>query len=125
MIAGGKRKTRVQHVISLALHYPEAAARLDEPGSLEELTQPGADLLRRILALARSLPAPTSAQLLEHFRDDPNFKHLERLVTDDPLDGPEAAQQVLNDTLTLLREESQKSRAVAAVLGHKPEPQGV
>jgi len=125
VIAGGKRKTRVQHVISLALHYPEAAARLDDPGSLEQLTQPGADLLRRILALARSLPAPTTAQLLEHFRDDPNVKHLEKLVAEEPLDGPEAAQQVLNDTLALLAEESRKSRAVAAVLGHKPEPQGV
>ena len=124
VIAGGKRKTRVQHVISLALHYPEAAARLDEPGSLEQLTQPGADLLRQILALARSLPAPSTAQLLEHFRDDPNLKHLEKLVAEEPLDGPEAAQQVLSDTLALLAEESRKSRAVAAVLGHRPEPQG-
>jgi DNA primase len=125
VLAGGKRKTRVQHVISLALHYPEAAARLDEPGSLEQLTQPGADLLRAVLALARSLPAPTTAQLLEHFRDDPNFKHLEKLVVEEPLDGPEAAQQVLSDTLALLAEESRKSRAAAALLGHKPEPQGV
>jgi hypothetical protein len=62
---------------------------------------------------------------LEHFRDDPNSKHLEKLVADEPLDGPEAAQQVLNDTLALLTEESRKSRAVAAVLGHKPEPQGI
>ena len=74
VLAGGKRKTRVQHMISLALHYPQAAARLDDPGSLEQLTQPGTDLLRAILALARSLPAPTTAQLLEHFRDDPNFE---------------------------------------------------
>src|SRR6185295_1805379 len=116
VLAGGKRKTRVQHVISLALHYPEAAAQLDPPGSLEELTQPGADLLRQVLALARSRPTPTTAQLLEHFRDDPNLKHLERLVAEDPLDGPEAAPQVLSDTLALLAEESRKSRAVAAVL---------
>jgi len=125
VLAGGKRKTRVQHVISLALHYPEAAAQLDPPGSLEELTQPGADLLRQVLALARSRPTPTTAQLLEHFRDDPNLKHLERLVAEEPLDGPEAAPQVLSDTLALLAEESRKSRAVAAVLNHKPGPQGV
>jgi DNA primase len=120
VVAGGKRKTRVQHVISLALHYPEAAAQVEAPGSLEQLTQPGSDLLRRILELARSLPAPTTAQLLEHFRDDPNLKHLEKLVAEEPLDGPEAAPQVLSDTLALLAEESRKSRAAAAVLGHKP-----
>src|SRR6185295_11118581 len=88
VLAGGKRKTRVQHVISLALHYPEAAAQVDQLGSLEQLTQPGADLLRQILTLARSHPTPTTAQLLEHFRDDPNLKHLERLVAEEPLDGP-------------------------------------
>jgi DNA primase len=124
VVAGGKRKTRVQHVISLALHYPEAAAQLEEPGSLEQLTQPGTDLLRRILALARSQPTPTTAQLLEHFRDDPNLKHLEKLVAEEPLDGPEAASQVLSDSLALLAEESRKSRAAAAVLSHRPGQQG-
>ena len=124
VVAGGKRKTRVQHVISLALHYPEAAAQLEEPGSLEQLTQPGTDLLRRILALARTQPTPTTAQLLEHFRDDPNLKHLEKLVAEEPLDGPEAASQVLSDSLALLAEESRKSRAAAAVLSHRPGQQG-
>jgi hypothetical protein len=62
---------------------------------------------------------------LEHFRDDPNMKHLEKLVAEEPLDGPEAAQQVLNDTLALLAEESRKALATAAILGHKAEPQGV
>jgi hypothetical protein len=110
----------VQHVISLALHYPEAVAQLEELGELEQLTQPGTDLLRRIFTLARGAPSPTTAQLLEHFRDDPNLKHLEKLVAEEPLDGPEAAPQVLRDSLALLAEESRKARAVAAVLGHKP-----
>jgi DNA primase len=119
-LAGGRRKTLVQRVISLVLHYPEAAAELREPATLDELTQPGADLLRRVLTLARSLPAPTTAQLLEHFRDDPDVRHLETLVAEEPLDGPEAAAGVLNDALERMAEESRKSRAAEAVRGHKP-----
>jgi DNA primase len=125
VVASGKRKTRIQHVIGLALHYPQAAAQIEDPGSLAELTQPGADLLRRVLELARTLPAPNTAQLLEHFRDDPNLKHLERLAAEEPLDGPDAAPRVLHDTLTLLAEESRKTQATAAILGHKSDPHTV
>ena len=68
----------------------------------------------------RRAPSPTTAQLLEHFRDDPNLKHLEKLVAEEPLDGPEAAPQVLSDSLALLAEECRKNRAAAAVLSHRP-----
>ena len=60
--ATGKRKTRIQHAISLALHYPEATAGLENLEALDQLTQPGADLLREILAVARHQKAPTTAQ---------------------------------------------------------------
>ncbi len=123
-LAGGRRKTLVQHVISLVLHYPEAAAQLNEPAALIELNQPGAPLLRRILELARSLRAPTTAQLLEHLRGDPDIRHLEKLVTEEPLDGPEAAAGVLNDAVARMLEEVRKNRAAEAVLGHQPGPRG-
>jgi DNA primase len=123
-VAGGRRKTLVQRVLNLILYYPEAAAHVPEPGALAELNQPGADLLRRVLERARAVPAPTQAQLLEHFRDDPDIRHLEKLVAEEPLDGPEAAPGVLNDALARMADEARKSRAAEAVLGHKPGPRG-
>jgi DNA primase len=116
----GKRKTLVQRVIALALHYPEAARDIAHPEQLETLNQPGAPLLRRILTLAASLPAPTTAQLLENLRDDPDLKHLERLVADEPLDGPEAAPGVLNDALERMAQEAAKTRALEALRAHRP-----
>jgi DNA primase len=118
--SGTKRKTLVQRVISLALHYPAAARDIAHPEQLEALNQPGAPLLRRILTLAASLPAPTTAQLLENLRDDPDLKHLEKLVADEPLDGPEAAPGVLNDALERMAQEAAKTRALEALRAHRP-----
>jgi DNA primase len=118
--SGAKRKTLVQRVISLALHYPAAARDIVHPEQLGALNQPGAPLLRRILALAASLPAPTTAQLLENLRDDPDLKHVEKLVADEPLDGPEAAAGVLNDALERMAQEAAKTRALEALRAHRP-----
>jgi DNA primase len=118
--SGAKRKTLVQRVISLALHYPEAAKDIAHPEQLEALNQPGTPLLRRILTLAASLPAPTTAQLLENLRDDPDAKHLEKLVADEPLDGPEAAPGVLNDALERMAQEAAKAKALDALRAYRP-----
>jgi DNA primase len=123
-LAGAKRKTLVQRVISLALHYPMAARQIAHPERLVLLNQPGAELLRRVLALAAGLPQPTTALLLENLRDDPDARHLEKLVADEPLDGPEAAAGVLNDALERMVQEAEKSRAVEAVRAHRPSPGG-
>ena len=117
--SGAKRKTLVQRVISLALHYPAAARDIAHPEQLEALNQPGAPLLRRVLTLAASLPDPTTAQLLENLRDDPDLRHLEKLVADEPLDGPEAAPGVLNDALERMAQEAAKTRALEALRAHR------
>jgi hypothetical protein len=116
----GKRKTAMQRVISLALHYPEATAEIAHPERLEALNQPGAELLRRVLALAARVPTPTTAQLIESLRDDPDHKHLERLVADVPLDGPEAASGILNDALERMLKEADKTRSIQALTGQQP-----
>ncbi len=56
MPSGGvKRRTAVQKVINLALHYPQAAAQLAAPEQLAALNQPGSDVLRRVFATAAAL----------------------------------------------------------------------
>jgi DNA primase len=118
--AMAKRKTAMQRVISLALHYPEATAEIANPERLAALSQPGAELLRRVLALAARVPRPTTAQLIESLRDDPDHKHLEKLVADVPLDGPEAAPGILNDALERMLREADKTRAIQALTGRQP-----
>ena len=120
--AAGKRKTAMQRVISLALHYPAATAEIAHPERLTALNQPGAELLRRVLALAARSPPPTTAQLIESLRDDPDHKHLERLVADVPLDGPEAAPGILNDALERMVNEAAKTRVIQALRDQRPAP---
>jgi DNA primase len=119
---GARRKTRAQHAIGLVLHFPRAANQLTDLQRLDELNQPGAELLRRILEIARGLSQPTTAQILENLRGDPDLKYVERLAAEEPLDSPEDAGRVLNDALNLMVQDAIKSRAGAAVRAHRPTP---
>jgi hypothetical protein len=123
LAATGKRKTAMQRVISLALHYPAATVEIVAPERLTALNQPGAELLRRVLALAARVPRPTTAQLIESLRDDPDHKHLEKLVADVPLDGPEAAPGILNDALERMLQEAAKARVIQALRGQPAAPE--
>jgi DNA primase len=117
-----KRKTRVQKAITLALHYPSAAAKVDDLDRLVGLNQPGADLLRRVLETARRLPDVTTAKLLSNLRDDPDAHYLDRLVVDEPLDEQDAAPQVLNGILDLMVQEAARAEVAQAVRGLEPGP---
>ncbi len=103
------RSTLVRKAITLLLHYPAAGANLPPVAGLEELHQPGADLLRRLLDMIRDNPRIRSATLLERFRDDPEGRHLGRLAAIAPLDDEDAAPAVLADSLDrLIREHREK-----------------
>src|SRR5690606_29755366 len=114
-----RRKTAVQKVINLLLHYPGAAAHVEAIEDLERLNQPGAELLRRVLETARALPTPKTAVLLEHLRDDPDYRFLERIVADEPLDSEAEAAAVLNDALQKMVKEADRARTAAAVRMHQ------
>ena len=119
--AGAKgRKTLVQKVINLALHYPDAAAKAAAADTLVVLNQPGADLLRRVLATAQRLPHVNTAQLLENLREDPDLAYLERIVAEPPLDSEEAALGVLADALDRMVKEAKKSETLVALRSFKP-----
>ncbi len=121
---GLHRKTRVQRAITLLLHYPGAAGKLDDIDDLAELTQPGTDLLRRVVETARSLPNVTSANLRENLRDDPDVQYLDRLAGEEPLDAEDKAPEVLKDTLKRMVEDARKAQVVEALRAHRPGPYG-
>ncbi len=121
--AGGKRKTVVQKVINLALHYPGAAARTADSQRLASLNQPGTDLLRRVFAAAAEITDGTTARVLENLRDDPDFQYLERIVAEPPLaiDTEEDAAKELAASLEHLTEDAKRAANVARIIsGNKP-----
>jgi DNA primase len=120
---GTKRKSVVQKVINLALHYPGAAARAGEHERLAALNQPGADLLRRVFAAAAAIEDGSTARVLETLRDDPDFQYLERIVAEPPLgiDDEEAATAELAASLQHLSDDAERSANVQRIIrGHSP-----
>jgi DNA primase len=120
--AGVKRRTAVQKVINLALHYPHAAAQLASPEQLAVLSQPGSDVLRRVFATAAALGDANAARLLENLRDDPDFQHLERIGAEPPLgiEDESAALSELRESLQTLRHEADKLASVERIRAHRP-----
>jgi DNA primase len=117
--SGVKRKTPVQRIINVALHYPRAAARASDSQWLPLLTQPGADLLRRIFVAAAGIADGNTARVLETFRDDPDFQHLERIVAEPPLgiDSEESAATELAAALEHLGKDAERAADVERILG--------
>jgi DNA primase len=119
---GSKRKTVVQKVINLALHYPQAAARTADFERLAALNQPGADLLRRVFAAAKEISDCSTARVLETLRDDPDFHYLERIVAEPPLgiETEEAAANELKASLEHLGHDAERAARTQRTLSHRP-----
>jgi DNA primase len=119
---GGRRKTVVQKVINLALHYPGAAVRAADPERLAALNQPGADLLRRVFAAAADVGDGSTARVLETLRDDPDFHHLERIVAEPPLgiETEDAAASELAASLEHLGKDAARAADAQRIRGHRP-----
>jgi DNA primase len=123
MHGAAKRKTVVQKVINLALHYPAAAARAGDSQRLAALNQPGADLLRRVFAAAAEITDGSTARVLETLRDDPDFQYLERIVAEPPLaiETEEDAAKELAASLDHLSEDAKRAADVARIIsGNRP-----
>jgi DNA primase len=123
MHGGAKRKTVVQKVINLALHYPAAAARTGDSQRLAALNQPGADLLRRVFAAAAEIADGSTARVLETLRDDPDFQYLERIVAEPPLaiETEDDAAKELAASLEHLNEDAKRAADVARIIsGNRP-----
>ncbi|HWN37880.1 MAG TPA: DNA primase [Gammaproteobacteria bacterium] len=119
---GGKRKTVVQKVINLALHYPGAAVRAADSEQLAALNQPGADLLRRVFAAAAEIGDGSTARVLETLRDDPDFHHLQRIVAEPPLgiETEDAAASELAASLEHLGKDAARAADAQRIRGHRP-----
>jgi DNA primase len=101
-VAAGARGSLARQGISLLLHYPAVATRVDLPADLAASGQRGAELLIELHTLAAGRPGLRTATLLERFRGRPELPHLEQLVAGEPLVGPEAAEREFADCIARL-----------------------
>jgi DNA primase len=95
------------------VHHPRIATELGPShlAALQGLDEPGADILRALVAELRSDPISTTAQLLERWRDRPEAERLARLAATESLvagEGP--ALRELQTALERMRDEGARRR---------------
>ena len=78
------RRNMLSQAIGLVLHHPPAARSID-PTSLADLDQPGIPVLRQLIEQARDAQTPSTATLLERWRDQPEFARLAELAAETPM----------------------------------------
>ena len=111
------RGNLLRQAISLVLHHPAAARAIRGSDLLGGIDRPGVDVLRTLLEQAASVDAPTTAMLLERWRDRPEFDRLAELAARSPLvaDGAAAASE-LKTAVEKLAEEYRTGRRMDELL---------
>jgi DNA primase len=129
------RGNLVRQAISLLVHFPGAGASVPLNDALESIDRPGIPLLVELLAQLREDPVPTTAALLERWRDRPEHGPLEKLATGECLVPDETAaaaeirsaleRLVMEHALVRLQVLEDKSREEPLNAAEKAELQGL
>ncbi|MFM7433139.1 MAG: DNA primase, partial [Gammaproteobacteria bacterium] len=101
-----------QAVLAL-VHHPKVATRLQDAdlATLTGLDEPGADILRALIADLREQPCASTGQLLERWRERPEAERFARLAAVESLiPGDEAALQELRNALARMHDEQRRRR---------------
>ena len=118
------RGNLLTQAITLVLHHPGAAAKL-EPESLGGVDMPGIAVLKELLAQAKTASSPSTAMLLERWRDFPEYGRLSELAMAEPLvPTAEAAAKELQMALQKLVQEYGPGRRMDELL-RKAEEMGL
>jgi DNA primase len=90
------RGNLLTQAIALVLHHPTAAAAVQAPELLDGVDKAGVAVLKELLIQAAGAASPSTALLLERWRDLPEYDRLAELAMAEPLVAdPEAAAKEL------------------------------
>ena len=79
------RGNLLSQAITLVLHHPAAARSVQDPGALSLVDRPGVSVLRELLEQAAAMPKPSTAMLLERWRDRVEYARLSELAMSEPM----------------------------------------
>src|SRR6204780_4963306 len=85
------RGNLLTQAITLVLHHPAAAGAIEDPDLLSSIDKPGVSVLKELLEQAATASPPSTAILLERWREGPEQERLTTLATQDPLVADTAA----------------------------------
>jgi DNA primase len=123
-ISAGRGNLLTQ-AITLVLHHPTAAAAVKDLAALGGVDRPGIAVLKGLLAQAAGSSSPSTAVLLERWRDLPEYGRLAELAMAEPLvPNPEAAGKELQMAVEKLIQEYGPGRRTDELL-RKAEEMGL
>jgi DNA primase len=100
------RGNLLTQAITLVLHHPAAAGASADPDLLSSIDKPGVSVLKELLQQAAAASSPSTAMLLERWRERPEYERLTELAMQDPLvaDSGAAAKELKMAVEKLLEE---------------------
>jgi DNA primase len=111
------RGNLLTQAITLVLHHPAAAGAIADPDLLSSIDKPGVSVLKELLEQAATASSPSTAMLLERWRDRPEHERLTTLAMQDPLVAdPAAAAKELKMAVEKLLEEYGPGRRMDELL---------
>jgi DNA primase len=111
------RGNLLTQAITLVLHYPAAAVAVTDPEALANVDRPGVAVLKELLLQASTATRPSTAMLLERWRDRPEYGRLAELAMTDPMVAEaEAAAKELHMAVEKLLEEYGPGRRMDELL---------
>jgi DNA primase len=111
------RGTLLTQAITLVLHYPQAAAVIENREVLDKVDKSGVEVLFELLSEACAAPKANTAMLLERWRDRPEYGRLSQLAMAEPLvASAEAAKDELKMAVEKLIQEFGPGRRMDQLL---------
>src|ERR1700735_4363673 len=110
------RGNLLTQAITLVLHHPAAAAAVKDPDTLGNVDKPGVAVLKELLLQATAASNPSTAMLLERWRDRPEYGRLAELAMAEPMVEAEAAAKELHMAVEKLLEEYGPGRRMDELL---------
>jgi DNA primase len=100
------RGNLLTQAITLVLHHPAAAGAIADPDLLGSIDKPGVSVLKELLEQAATASSPSTAMILERWRQRPEHERLTELAMQDPLvaDSGAAAKELKMAVEKLLQE---------------------
>ena len=100
------RGNLLTQAITLVLHHPAAAGAIADPDLLSSIDKPGVSVLKELLEQAATASSPSTAMILERWRERPEHERLTELAMLDPLvaDSGAAAKELKMAVEKLLQE---------------------
>ncbi|ORU90655.1 MAG: DNA primase [Cycloclasticus sp. symbiont of Poecilosclerida sp. M] len=102
---GKKQPSSIRQLITLLLHNPGFASKIDSEETWLDMEQPGMSVLCQILEIAQGSPELSAAMLLERFRGQENEKTIALLFAEEVLISDEMSEAEFDGSVSRLREQ--------------------